>query len=410
MIRYMDNFDFIRVISNDKEVLLLNECNLNSAVISKEVFDVIHEIENINDYDKIAEEYSEADQNFFKELRKVFVEKKLLEKTGVGVSELKRVNYIITDYCNLFCRHCCFSAKFLPPHSGDYCIDKELDILERIISLKPETLNITGGEPLTISNFDEVLVRLKNSGIKSRTLQTNATLINENNVRDLTEAFNGFDISLDGSTPEETEKIRGKDVFEKVMNAINLLKNNGIKNISVSCAMNLDEIDKRSRFEELCKNLDVMPVVRQMSSAGRASVNGFDTRDRTEEYFYEKAGEYCSCSAGRNEITVNSKGEVFPCPNFLENQFSMGNIMNDDIEKRLGWDKKNDWYKEFAQYVPTGRDECSECEVNILCWSCPFHVKQFMELHDITRLTELCERKKQLICRRLWGNEAEILS
>ena len=410
MIHYMENFDFVRVITNGLEVLMFNECNLNSAVISKEVFDIIREIKSIKDYDRIVGEFSESDQEFFGELRKVFVEKHLLEKTGVGVSELKRINYIITDYCNLFCRHCCFSAKFLPPHSGDYSINKELNILDRIISLKPETLNITGGEPLTISNFKEVLVRIKNSGIKNRTLQTNATLINEDNVQDLVEAFNGFDISLDGSTPEETEMIRGKGVFEKVMNAIDLLKKNGMKNISVSCAMNLDESDKRSRFEDLCKKLDVRPLVRQMSSAGRAGVNSLNTRDRTEDYFLDKTGEYCTCSAGRSEITVNNKGEVFPCPNFLERQFSMGNIMDDDIENELGWDKRHDWYKEFSQYVPTGREECSECEVNILCWNCPFQIKQFMELHNIKRLTELCERKKQLIYRRLWGNDAEILN
>ena len=409
MIRYMENFDFVRVISNGNEVLLFNECNLNSAVISKEVFDIIHEIKDISDYDRIAGEFCEEDRDFFDELRKVFVDKHLLEKTGVGVSGLKRINYVITDYCNLFCRHCCFSAKVLPPHSGDYSIKKELDILDRIISLNPETLNITGGEPLTISNFDEVLVRVKESGIKHRTLQTNATLINEDNVKGLTEVFNGFDISLDGSTPEETEKIRGKGVFEKVMNAIDLLKKNGMKNISVSCAMNLNETDKRTRFEELCKTLEVRPLVRQMSSAGRAGVNGLDTRDRTEEYFYDKEGEYCTCSAGRSEITVNSKGEVFPCPNFLESRFSMGNITDEDIESKLGWDKKHDWYKEFSQFVPTGRDECSECEVNILCWNCPFQIKQFMELHDIKKLTEMCERKKQSIFRRLWGNEAEIL-
>ena len=110
------------------------------------------------------------------------------------------------------------------------------------------------------------------------------------------------------------------------------------------------------------------------------------------------------------EITVNNKGDVFPCPNFIEKKFTLGNIFDDKIINRLGWDRENDWYKHFSQYVSTERDECAECEVNIFCWHCPFQIKRFMEINDIKSLMKICERKKQIIYRRLWDNEEELLN
>ena len=261
---------------------------------------------------------------------------------------------------------------------------------------------------MTVSNFDEVIDRIKKSGIKTRTLQTNGTLINECNVKKLTDTFDAFDISLDGSTPEETEKIRGKCGYEKVIKAIDLLKKNGIKKISVSCAMNLNEVEKRERFEQLCKDMSVTPIIRQMTSSGRAKANDFNTRDRSVDFFGDTGGEYCNCPAGRTEMTVNCKGEVFPCPNFVQEPFVMGNIFDDDILEKLGWDKKHDWYKCFSEYVSIAREECMNCEVNMFCWHCPFQIKNYMELNNIKSLKAICERKKKAVYRRIWNNENEI--
>ena len=405
MIQYMKNFDFVRVIENGTECLLFNDYNMNSVIIKKEVYELLQDIRTLSDFDDIAKEFSESDQDFFKELRNVFVKRQIFEKSGSSIYGFKRVNYIITDYCNLFCKHCCYSADFLQADSSDNVIDKELKILDRIISLKPEVLTITGGEPLTIKNFDEVIERVKSSNISQRILQTNGTLISEQNIDDLTECFNSFDISLDGSTPQETELLRGKGTYEKVMHAIELLKKKRVKNISISCAMNTNELDKRKRFEDLCEQLDVKAIVRQMSTTGRAKKQNFDTKDRQDDYFYDMLGQYCSCTAGRSEITVNNKGEVFPCLNFLEESYIMGNIFDDNILSTLGWDKEHPWYQNFSDYVSIGRNECSDCEVNMLCWNCPFQVKNYMELHKIKSLAAICENKKKAIYRRLWDAE-----
>lgn len=403
MINYMKNFDFVRVIENEKECALFNDYNLNSVIIKKEVFELIRDVKTLKDLDVIANEFCEDDRTFFIELKKVLQSRDIFIKNGIGADKFKRINYIITDFCNLYCRHCCYSAKYI--NENNYVTENEFRILNRIISLKPEVLTITGGEPLTISNFSEVIKMVKKSGIKQKILQTNATLISERNVKELSEGFNGFDISLDGTTAQETESIRGKGVYEKVIYAIDLLKEKGITNILLSCAMDVDDIDKRSRFEKLCKELDVKAIVRQMTSTGRAKENNLDTKDKKKHFFYDMYGQYCNCSAGRSEITVNNKGEVFPCVNFIEEPFSMGNIFDDNILNMLGWDRRHLWYQNFSEYVSTGRKECSDCEVNLLCWTCPFQVKNYIEFHKINNLSEICENKKKAIYRRLWDAE-----
>lgn len=405
MIKHMKNFDYVRIIENKEECLLFNELNFSSLIIKKEVYNHIQDIRGMIDYDEIAKDFSEEDQVFFKELRNTFVKIGLFEKSGIGTEKFKRINYIITDYCNLLCKHCCYSAKFIDTDKKDHVLNNELKILDRIIDLKPEGITITGGEPLTVKNFDEVMEKLKGSGIQQKVLQTNGTLISEENVKALAECFNFFDISMDGSTEQETEEIRGKGVYPKVIHAIELLKNHNIKNISVSCAMDIEDMEKRRRFEDLCVKLDVKPIIRQMNATGRALKNIENTKDRFEKYFLDMRGEYCNCVAGRTEFSVNCKGDVFPCINFLEKQFSMGSIFDENILEKLGWNKNHEWYQAFSEYVSMGREECGDCEVNILCWSCPFQVKNFMELHHLKSLKAICENKKKAIYRRIWNEE-----
>lgn len=402
MIEYMKELRNVRILKKDNHILLFNDTNMNSVIIHKDIFELVKDLKEIEEFDKIIDDYNSDDQKFLLELKNVLKVNRIFE--DCSATRISRINYIITDFCNLKCKHCCYSAFHIDDGKG-YNINKELVILDKIISINPDELVITGGEPLVINNFDEVIKRLNKSTIAKRILSTNGTLITEKNVEIITECFNAFDISLDGITQEKCDMIRGEGTYNKVINAIKLLKKHGSDKISLSYAMSIDVENDRSDFENFCKELGVTPIVRQMSSVGRALENKIDCKDQKEDYFYNMLGQFCNCTAAKSEITVNRKGEVFPCINFLSSDYKIGMISDMDILNKVEWNKKQTWYQNFSNYVSFDREECRECEVNMICWHCPFQVKTYMDVSGTKQLAEVCDAKKDAMWRRLW-NEA----
>lgn len=102
---------------------------------------------------------------------------------------------------------------------------------------------------------------------------TNALLLNENNVEEIVKNVDSVDISLDGYDEESYSKIRGKNVFNRVLDNIALLHEHGMYQISLSMvALGNDREDDR-KFNELCKKLNVEPMIRRLSYTGRAKEN-----------------------------------------------------------------------------------------------------------------------------------------
>lgn len=102
---------------------------------------------------------------------------------------------------------------------------------------------------------------------------TNALLLNENNVEEIVKNVDSVDISLDGYDEESYSKIRGKNVFNRVLDNIALLHEHGMYKISLSMvALGNDREDDR-KFNELCKKLNVEPMIRRLSYTGRAKEN-----------------------------------------------------------------------------------------------------------------------------------------
>jgi len=139
----------------------------------------------------------------------------------------------ITDRCNLRCTHC---------YQEDYSGANELglDDLKRIADEIIRTLSkwnkrgdiaITGGEPLLKKEMFPLIHYLEASDdISSVDILSNGTLVNESileQIRGL-KKIRCVQISLEGSSPESNDAIRGKGVFEKVMDSIRLLRRSGI--------------------------------------------------------------------------------------------------------------------------------------------------------------------------------------
>lgn len=107
----------------------------------------------------------------------------------VKITKPKRVIVEITDKCNFRCRHC-----FANKNDLELTLTSWKKIFENIFKEKVQSVTITGGEPLLYKDLFDLLesVRIKKTIL---TLDTNASLINENNIMLIEKYFKKIRVS-----------------------------------------------------------------------------------------------------------------------------------------------------------------------------------------------------------------------
>lgn len=234
-----------------------------------------------------------------------------------------------TMQCNLNCVGC---------YSGRYVREKGLpnDLLDRILAEAREMgilfVVLSGGEPLIRSEDLFRLIR-KYSDMYFM-FYTNGTLISElmaDQLHDLGNA--GAVISLEGFE-EASDARRGKGVYQKVMDAMGLLKDRGVPfgtSLTVT-RKNIEEITSRELFQHLYQegvmiawyflfmpvgqnpDVSLMPTPEQREYLRR---RGQALRSEFPLFiadFWNDAPYVGGCIAGgRNYLHITPRGDVEPC-------------------------------------------------------------------------------------------------
>lgn len=390
----------IVVIRNNDKVALYNRETSKIIRIAADVYEIIKDAKNTKDILQIAKEYSDDDREYFNTLANE-MESGLYFKEFEQNRGLTKITFAITDNCNLFCSHCCYSAKYNKTND----IRGNINVLRKIIEINPKMITLTGGEPMLVNNFNQVLDILERDYAGIVTLATNATMINKNNVRRLCDIFEQFDISLDGYDEESTDKIRGKGSFKQVINSVKILKNVTDKRIVLSMAVDNTTYQNEEKFKALCRELDVEPMIRIMNMIGRAKKNHSDSNMVCDFMDGDINNISCvyDCKGGVDELFIDDKGDIYPCSNFHERRFLIGNILKDDWQEKLSWNKNYKWFENFSEYIPDTRCECSECDIKTFCWNCPALAKSFIDNYDIKKLSSICKQKYDGIKEALWN-------
>jgi SynChlorMet cassette radical SAM/SPASM protein ScmE len=130
----------------------------------------------------------------------------------------------ITNKCNLRCKHCLGSNS---RHEPDLTTSELLGVIQQLKELKVLNIAIFGGEPLAREDFFDILDALSKIRV-NLTINTNGTLI----TRDIAHRLSGFPIksymvSLDGSSSEVNDLLRGRGSFDAAMEGMrNLMAEN----------------------------------------------------------------------------------------------------------------------------------------------------------------------------------------
>ncbi|MEA3455132.1 MAG: SynChlorMet cassette radical SAM/SPASM protein ScmF [Campylobacterota bacterium] len=147
------------------------------------------------------------------------------------IPPLSSLYFYMTEGCNLACQHCWLAPKFDEDGSKYPVIDVGLfrQIIEEAIPLGLDSIKLTGGEPLLHPNIYEIWKIHKEFGL-SPWVETNGLLCDEQMADTITNFPSPFvSVSLDGSTPEIHDAIRGlSGAYDRSIQGIKNLVERGV--------------------------------------------------------------------------------------------------------------------------------------------------------------------------------------
>ncbi|MDR1773934.1 MAG: radical SAM protein [Clostridioides sp.] len=293
-------------------------------------------------------------------------------------SEISSISFSPTNKCNLKCDYCCSDSNL---EEKDYLNTEQVKkVIDNIVRLNPKRLVLTGGEPMLRKDFFEILEYAKVNFKGKIILATNATLIQDKDIDNITNNIYALEISLDGYDEESCSKVRGNGVFEKVINVVKKVQSRGFDNISLSMVVGKNNEKDIEKFELLNTELGTKSVIRDFMKIGRGLKSSKEYISNElqniyieEKSFYDKKDILINkCKAGNNQLSINHKGDVYPCPILEYDELKMFNILdlNGSIIENI---KKRNMkvYNKFDDLKPVNMDECRTCEIKLFCTSCP---------------------------------------
>lgn len=313
----------------------------------------------------------------------------------------------LTQKCNFACKHCYCPDK----DSSNLNLQQYCDIIDKIYETGCLFLNFTGGEILTHRKFDDIYAYAKNKGFIIDLL-TNASLIDEKKIELFNELPpNNIAITLYGTNEDEYEKFTGSALnYNKVINALKLLKNNNIHFVLRTVATKaFQESLVQNKFEQIANLFgttfkydpiifpkisgDKSPLQERLSVAEIVELENIDVKRQVawkEMICNTNKDTFCwNCNAGINSIAVDYQGNAFVCGLYRKKPIS---ILDNDIATVIKHLRKvHQYHCDIVQ-----NNECSLCNKRQICKWCPAYADIFNG-NDYEKIDFFCQLSESRI-------------
>jgi len=142
---------------------------------------------------------------------------------------------VVTRYCNLECAYC---------HEYDK-VSQPVPIAEPLARLGTQIVTLTGGEPLSHPDHDEVVRRIRSHGMVATTI-TNGFLLTEKRIAGMNAAgLQELQISIDGVKPDAISKKTLKSLAGK----LKLLAKHASFHVNINSVLGISEERTRDALE-----------------------------------------------------------------------------------------------------------------------------------------------------------------
>ena len=329
------------------------------------------------------------------------VRKKFFEKPV-----LRQLFFELTLNCNEHCWHCgsrCGEvlAKEMDPQGWKDILDQ---IKEDFNGSLPQ-INVTGGEPLLYSGFEEVMSYAHSLGFKWG-MTSNAILITPEVAQMLKRCgMNTISVSIDG-LPDSHDKIRGlSGAYERAMQGIqNLIDLDCFDRIMVTTVVNHRTISELDELYEIMCGIDIdvwrimgiEPIGRALdhpelllTDEDQRRLMDFIRDKRADnmpveygcchylglDYEREVRDSYFFCMAGVTVASVTVTGDVYGC---LDIDRTQPGVIQGNIHERRFSDIWNNEFKGFRYDRSEDNEKCSNCSSRKYCMGGAFHTWDYV--------------------------------
>ena len=309
-----------------------------------------------------------------------------------------------TSACNLLCSYC--RARATPePDPNELGTKEALALIDDVALLKP-LLILSGGEPLLRPDIFLLARYAVSKGLRV-SLATNGTLLTPELVDEIVSSgVSRVSVSLDGSTPEDHDAVRGKGCYLRAMRGIETLRSR------VDFQINFT-ITKRNA-KDLLPIFDLADNLRAKAihffflvPTGRGIEEDLVSPDLQEELLSQIdlersrrsievqvtcAPQYAriarpgsgrrggGCLAGTSFVFISRRGEVYPC-GYLP--MLAGNVMEQSFSEI--WENSV-VFKALRERKLKGK--CGECGYRTTCGGC--RARAFSKNGDYLESDPMC--------------------
>jgi radical SAM protein with 4Fe4S-binding SPASM domain len=283
-----------------------------------------------------------------------------------------RIYVDVTNACPLRCLHCC--SRSGDSYENELTLAEIKDIIDQVQEMSVHSLVLSGGEPMLRADLFDMLEHARTRGL-GVTLLTSGIMIDRWTARALGDLHIRVKISLDGVRAETHDFLRGRGSFEKALQALTLLREEGVKERSIhftTHTKNMDELPALADFLPAAgiQNL----VVGTIKPSGRAKEHeSLLLPPALYPYFKQKVSELAQrgtvviqsfvdrdwegfgCPATCNKFGLTASGTATTCV-FFGNELQGGNIR--EFSLRELWEQYRAGTALFA-----ANSHCRECPV-----------------------------------------------
>ena len=339
--------------------------------------------------------------------RHTFISKSLFED-----SPLKKLGALFivepTKRCNLLCSYCfagCNSEKQpVMSHKSAH------RVIELILATDFDnvTIEFSGGEALLEFGFIQFFVKELNKQLASSgktvnlTMQTNATLLDEQKLNFLLENDISFGFSLDGDEKEHnvTRKYpQGQGTYDDVAKAIRLTRSKGR---SIGILSVLTQINSQNHLHNLrsyqklgacsVKLNPIFPNGRAEENWQKLAISDSEIlalQQQYLDYLVEETGPLpednllqminnlstcmrhyrcmlSCCGAGENMFTFAPNGDIYPCARYQEEKYRLGHIDDSDLKLQNLY-KANALISDMSSRKVADIEKCRICTYRRFC-------------------------------------------
>jgi mycofactocin radical SAM maturase len=279
------------------------------------------------------------------------------ELARTGLTAPVNLTWEITLKCNLNCAHCLSDSG--PAATDELTTEECMRLVDQLADLKVFQVNIGGGEPFIRPDFLDLLSYCHKKGVVT-CVSTNGMLVDKTLARKLSTLTGLYlQLSIEGSTKEVNDRIRGKGTYDKILRAAENLVDQNVP-FSMNTVLTrlsypqLDDLRKLangygaelrvSRFrpsgrgksskEELGPSADQLESFAEWLELHNMVRTGDSFFCLTSESRRRKGLDMCG--AAKMTCCVSPNGNVYPCAFLQEEPFIAGNVRTDNLKQM--WD------------------------------------------------------------------------